>query len=150
MFSPLLASIIERHGYPVVEADKLADHVAAQDFSVLLFSGDAARLMESDDVAVIFPEILKAFGEWLQPVVIARESERVLQRKYRFSAFPSLVFLKRGEYLGAISRVRDWSDYVQEIREILVRAPSEPPPFKLPGANGGSEADHHHGHAEHD
>lgn len=147
MFSPLLASIIERHGYAVCDDAAAAAHAAGQDFSVLFIAGDADRLMESNDVAVIFPELIKAFGGRLSPIVVERESERVLQRKYRFSAFPALVFLKRGEYLGAISRVRDWADYIHEISEILAREPSEPPPFKLPGqldnAGGEHRNDHH-------
>lgn len=145
MFSPLLASIIERHDFPVCGHDAIVTAVAEQDFSVLLFAGDADRLMESDDVAVIFPELVKAFRGRLVPVIVARESERVLQRKYRFGALPSLVFLRRGEYLGAISRVRDWGDYIREISEILAREPSEPPPFKLPErASFGKHDDHQH------
>lgn len=145
MFSPLLASIIERNGYPVCDDAAVAAHAAQQDFTVLFFCGDADRLMESNDVAVIFPELVKAFGGRLLPVVVARESERILQRKYRFSAFPSLVFLKRGEYLGAISRVRDWAEYIHEISEILAREPGEPPPFKLPGqVSSDAHEDHAH------
>lgn len=143
MFSPLLESVITRHGYPVLDDAAAAAHVAEQDFTILFFAGDADRLMESNDVAVIFPELVKAFGGVLSPVIVASEGERILQRKYRFSAFPSLVFLKRGEYLGAISRVRDWADYINEISEILAREPSEPPPFKLPGhASSGAHGEH--------
>lgn len=145
MFSPLLESIITRHGYPVLDDAAAAAHGAEQDFTVLFFAGDADRLMESNDVAVIFPELIKAFGGMLSPVVVARGSERIMQRKYRFSAFPSLVFLKRGQYLGAISRVRDWADYIHDISEILAREPSEPPPFKLPGqASPDVHEDHVH------
>ncbi|MCB1504966.1 MAG: hydrogenase-1 expression HyaE [Hyphomicrobiaceae bacterium] len=150
MFSPLFASIIERHDYAVCDEGAVAACAAREEFSVLFLAGDADRLMESNDVAVIFPELIKAFGGRLTPIVVARESERVLQRKYRFSAFPALVFLKRGEYLGAISRVRDWADYIEEISEILGREPSEPPPFKLPGQQKGAVDAHHHEHHEHE
>ena len=43
-----------------------------------------------------------------------------------------LVFLQYGEYLGAIEGIRDWSDYLTEIPEILAREPAAPPPFQLP------------------
>ncbi len=146
MFSPLLASIIERHGFQVCDHDTVAARAVEQDFTVLLFAGDADRLMESNDAAVIFPELIKAFHSKITPIVVARDSERVLQRKYRFSAFPSLVLLRRGEYLGAISRVRDWVDYIREIDEILAREPSEPPPFKLPGSGDETANGHRHDH----
>lgn len=145
MFSPLLSTIIDRHGYRVLAHADIPAFTRAHDHCVLFFAGDAARLMESDDLAVILPELIKASAGALVPVVVARESERVLQRTYRFAAFPALVFLRRGEYLGVISRVRDWADYMREIPEILAREPCEPPPFKLPGGNGAAPtAGHDH------
>jgi len=135
--------MIERHNFPVVTDAELPAFSAAHGDCVLFFAGDADRLMESDDVAVIFPELIKAARGALVPVIIARESERTLQRKYRFSSFPALVFLRRGEYLGAISRVRDWMDYMREIPQILSRTPSTPPPFKLPGVGEAEGASSH-------
>lgn len=143
MFSPLLSTIIERHGYPVIAEAEMPAFAGMHEHCVLLFAGDADRLMESNDLAVIFPELIKAGAGMLVPVIVARESERALQRKYRFSAFPALVFLRHGAYLGAISRVRDWADYMREIPEILARQASEPPPFKLPAGNGAATAESH-------
>lgn len=141
MFSPLLTTIIDRHAYPVLAHADIPAFASAHAHCVLFFAGDAERLMESDDLAVILPELIKASAGKLVPCIVARESERVLQRMYRFSAFPALVFLRRGEYLGAISHVRDWADYMREIPEILARTPSEPPPFKLPGHSAAVEHD---------
>ena len=135
-FSPLLQSVIERHGYQVVDEDGLDDVTAAIDFSVLFFGGDAQRMAESNDVAVILPELEKAFDGTFIPLVVAREAERALQRRYRFNAFPTLVFLRRGQYLGAIQGVRDWIDYLHEIRAVLESEPSDPPPFKFPEGCG--------------
>lgn len=151
MFSPLLSTIIERHGYPVLADADIPAFSGAHDHCVLFFAGDADRLMESNDLAVILPELIKASAGALVPIVVARESERVLQRTYRFSAFPALVFLRRGAYLGAISRVRDWADYMREIPAILAREASEPPPFKLPGSIGAAKtASHDHDIHQHD
>lgn len=151
MFSPLLSTIIDRHGYPVLADADIPAFSGAHDHCVLFFAGDADRLMESNDLAVILPELIKASAGALVPIVVARESERVLQRTYRFSAFPALVFLRRGAYLGAISRVRDWADYMREIPAILAREASEPPPFKLPGSIGAAKtASHDHDIHQHD
>ncbi|MCB1477480.1 MAG: hydrogenase-1 expression HyaE [Tepidamorphaceae bacterium] len=131
-FSPLLQSIVEKHGYTVVDEESLAAFAAANEHVVLFFAGDAERLGESNDVAVILPELHAVFRDVLVPAVVSREAERGLQRRYRFNAFPALVFLRDGQYLGTIQRVLDWGDYLREIPEILGRTPSEPPPFKLP------------------
>ena len=136
MFSPLLETIIEREGWQVVDHETLDAIAGEQDLSVLFFAGDANRLAESNDVAVILPELVKVFQGLFTPMVVARDSERELQRRYRFNAFPALVFLRRGEYLGAIPRVMDWQDYVTKIAEIIGGETSAPPPFKFPDGCG--------------
>lgn len=144
MFSPLLQSIIEREGLAVVDHESL-DAVAPEHAHCVLFlAGDAARLAESNDVAVILPELAKAFEGAFTPLVAARDSERELQRRYRFNAFPALVFLRRGEYLGAITRVLDWHDYVERIAGILAGEVSDPPPFRFPEGCGAPAPDHLH------
>ena len=66
---------------------------------------------ESHDVAVILPELIKAFSGRLQAAVIAKPIERELQARFRFTSWPSLVFLRNGEYLGVIAGIRDWQEY---------------------------------------
>ncbi len=137
-FSPLLEGIIARRGYRVVTPEEL-DEVAQRTPLVLLFlCGDHARLAESNDVAVVLPELEAALDGYATVLVCAREHERAIQRRYRFTAFPALVFLRSGGYLGAIEGIRDWSDYLVEIPEILEREPADPPAFKLPAGCGES------------
>ncbi len=136
MFSPLLHSVIQREGLTVVDTETLDETAPGFELAVLLFAGDAARHAESDDVAIILPELVRAFRGAIVPLVIDRDSERELQRRYRFNAFPALVFLRRGGYLGVIPRVLDWQDYVVQIGEILSREPSAPPRFEFPEGCG--------------
>jgi hydrogenase-1 operon protein HyaE len=146
MSTPLIEALVARHGFAVVDEASLDGFLEDNEFAVLFFPGDAERLVESNDVAVILPEIAKVFGKRLAPALVARTSERQLQRRFRFNAFPSLVFLRRGGYLGVLSRVLDWSDYMTEIPAILAREPTEPPAFKFPdgcySAGMAREGDH--------
>jgi hydrogenase-1 operon protein HyaE len=132
MTSPLIEALVSRHGFAVVDEDSLDAFLAANPHSVLFFPGDAERLVESNDIAVILPEILKVYGRKLTPALVAKSSERQLQRRFRFNAFPSLVFMRGAGYLGVLSRVLDWSDYMSEIPAMLAREVSEPPPFQFP------------------
>lgn len=136
MFSPLLTSIIEREKITVVDEASLDEFAKANGDVILLASGDFKRLVEVNDVAVILPELVKASNNALTPAVVDRESERAIQLRYRFNAFPALVFLRDGEYLGVITRVLNWNDYVQQINEILAKEPSQAPSFKLPDGCG--------------
>jgi hydrogenase-1 operon protein HyaE len=132
MTTPLIEALVTRHGFTVVDEASLESFLQGNEHSVLFFPGDADRLVESNDVAVILPEILKVYGRKLAPALVAKAAERQLQRRFRFNAFPSLVFLRRAGYLGVLSRVLDWSDYMAEIPAILAREPTEPPPFEFP------------------
>lgn len=144
MFSSLLQSIIERNGYDVIGHDRLDDHATAHEHVALFFAGDADRLAESNDVAVVLPELEKAFRGAFTPVVVARDSERQLQLRFHFNTYPAVVFLRRGAYLGTIQKVQDWADYLRLIREILSSEPSDPPPFRLPEGCGVGDPLHTH------
>lgn len=132
MFSPLLTRIIAQNGMSVVDAATLSAFTTDNRFAALLFAGDYERVAESDDVAVILPELVRAFDGAFTAAVVDRNSERELQLRFRINTFPALVFLRDGQYLGAITKVRDWEDYLKEIADILLRDPSTPPPYRLP------------------
>jgi len=111
-------------GYPRLDADNFESRVQAQAFSVLFLSEDPNRFPESLDVAVILPELVKAFPQ-LSPALIDRSFERTLQERYGFSVWPALVFLKEGRYLGTLSRILNWQEYLEQIPQILAREPQD-------------------------
>lgn len=129
--SPLLQSVIARASLPVVTMETVDDFLAGHRNSMLFFSGDWERLAESNDVAVVLPE-LQRLSPGLGLAVVAREAERPLQLRYRFNKFPAIVLSRGAGYLGVITGMRDWSDYGQEIAAILAGEVCEPPPFELP------------------
>ncbi|MDP2902834.1 MAG: hydrogenase [Methylovulum sp.] len=119
------------HGLPLLGADSYDPFVYGNGNVVLFFCNDPAQFPESSDVAVILPELLKAFSGRLHAALIAKPIERELQARFRFIGWPSLVFLRNGEYLGAITGIRDWQEYRQETARILAATPSQPPGFDL-------------------
>lgn len=136
--SPLLKSVIERAQLPVVAADTVEPFLAGHVHTMLFFSGDWERLAESNDVAVVLPELLR-LAPGLALAVVAREAERALQLRYRFNKFPAIVFCRGTGYLGVITGMRDWNDYGAEISAILSGDVHEPPPYQFPDgcvANG--------------
>jgi len=140
MSSPVIEALTARHGFATVTEATLDAFLAAHAQSVLFFAGDTDRLVESADVAVILPELLKSFPH-VTPALVEKSAERPLQLRFRFNTFPALVFLRGDGYLGAITRVLNWPDYIAEMRAILAAEPSAPPPYKfpdhcVPAANG--------------
>jgi hydrogenase-1 operon protein HyaE len=152
MPTPLIDALTRKHRFAAVNEGNVDVFLNAHAETVLFFAGDAGRLVESDDVAVILPELLKEFPR-LTPALVEKPAERALQLRYRFTAFPALVFLRGDGYLGAISRLLGWQDYLAEIAAILARDPSAPPPYQFPdrcapqAAQNGA-ADHHTGEVQ--
>ncbi len=133
MYSPLVQNMLSTHQYAVVTLDTLEEFTASHDVVVLFFTELMKPVPETADVAVILPELEKAFDGRFKVGVVSWEAQRDLQLRYRFPKYPALVFLKGGDYLGAIPGVLDWTDYLAEIERILSAEVSEPPPFVLPG-----------------
>ncbi len=131
MYTPLIDEMIEKYSYPVVTEESLNDFQENNKDVVLFFTENGNNYPETNDVAVILPELMKSYKGRLEAAVVDRESERPLQRRYRFKSYPALVFLRHGEYLGSISKVRDWKEYLDEFDTILAAEPTAPPAFDL-------------------
>lgn len=132
MSSKLVNDMIEQHGYPLLTAESLDGFLASHEDVVLFFTENPEHFPESNDVAVILPELVRHFGGRLAAAVIDRVSERELLKRYNFSGWPSLVFLRRGEYLGVISRVQDWQVYISDIEAMLAAGPRPTPHVQVP------------------
>lgn len=129
---PLIDRLTDDLGYPRVDVKTLDTVLNAADNTVLFFTGDPASTPEALDVAVVLPEIVRHFGERLAPAVVSRDDERTLQAMYGFEQWPTLVFLHRDRYLGAISRIQDWTDYIARIQGFLDNGPVRPPAPRIP------------------
>lgn len=131
MSHPLIQRLHDEFGYPELTEDSHDEFVASDRVGVLFFAGDPNRYKETTDVAVVLPELVAAFGDRLRPAVVARSDEVALQKHYGFRAWPSLVFVRSGGYLGTISKMRNWSEYLEEISELLTAEPREAPGFRV-------------------
>jgi hydrogenase-1 operon protein HyaE len=129
--SALLEQLHTKYGLPLLDADNYENFIYGNDTVLLFFSNDPVMFPESQDVAVILPELLKVFAGRLQAAVIGKTIERELQARFRFTSWPSLVFLRGGEYLGVISGIKNWQEYLVEIGRVLALEVSEPPGFDL-------------------
>lgn len=132
MPSPLIRNMIEKYDYPELDEETLDDFLNGHDEVVLFFAENPKKFPESDDVAMILPEIIKAYEGRLEAAVISPSAEHSLQRRYGFGSWPALVFLRGGEYLGVITQVQNWEDYLREISQLLAADPVKPPGFKIP------------------
>lgn len=127
MFPELIQQLITNNKYPLLTEETVDDFINQHRYSVLFFCNDEKLFPESLDVAVILPELMSVFKGQIVPAIVSRDDEMKVQRKYGFTTWPSLVFLKDGKYLGVISKVRDWDEYLNEIQNLMLSEPSFPP-----------------------
>ncbi len=127
---PLLRRLLDDCGYPEVDLDNHGDFAGRPGINVLFFPGDPKRFRDTTDVAVVLPELVKAFEGALHPGVVTAAAGKPLQQHYGFELWPALVFLRDGEHLGSICRIHNWSDYLQKIGD-LISGPARP----LPGGD---------------
>ena len=130
----LIDRLIDELGYARVTLETHGDFVAQPGMNVLFFPGDPTTVKDATDVAVVLPELVNAFQGQLRPGVVTDTfgDGKDLKRHYGFSAYPSLVFVRSGEYVGTITRIQDWSDYLETVSDLLVAAPKRPPGFSIP------------------
>ena len=123
--TPLIDRLTDELNYPKLDLSNIDAFLADNDFSVLFFTEDVKRFPETNDVAVVLPELLAVFPD-LKAAVISRDDEKKLQSLYGFRAWPALVFMRGEQYLDAITGIQDWSDYLSQIKTILNSEPKRP------------------------
>lgn len=139
---PLLDRLAQTVGLVLKTEDDLDGWLAEPGNRVLFCGGNPVQYPECLDVAVVLPELLAIHRDRLQAAVLAPELEAAAQARYGFNRWPSLVFLRDGDYLGTLSGMQDWIAYVARFCEILAAAPSRPPTVGIPVAAASSPSCH--------
>lgn len=141
---PVFRRLFDQLGYPEVDEASFAAFIAEPGFTLLMFTEDPARFRETLDLAVIAPEVAKAFDNVFRVGVILPAAARALHAKYGFMRWPALVLLRDGQYLGVIDGLRNWDEYLNEIARLLTSEPTRPPAIGIPVAGGASASHCHH------
>ena len=125
----LIDRLITELGYTEVSLDNHDEFVAMPGMNVLFFPGDPKTVRDATDVAVVLPELMSAFAGKLNAGVVTDTfgDGKTLKHKYGFTHYPSLVFVRDSGYVGTLSRIRTWQEYLATISELLVAEPRRPP-----------------------
>ena len=134
MSHPLIQRLIDDLGYPEISLDNHDEFVARPGMNVVFFPGDPSVAKDATDVAVVLPELVAEFKGRLHPGVVTDTwgDGKTLKQHYGFSAYPSLVFVRAGDYVGTITRIADWAEYLEKIAGYFDAPARRPPGFKIP------------------
>jgi len=111
----------QKHGFQRV-APEAAEFPAG--LCALLLTEDPQRNLEVLDACVILPEALKAVGDGIARRVAGPDAAPALMQRYGVARAPAVVFLRDGEYVGALAGIRDWAEYRVEVERLLA-APTQ-------------------------
>ncbi|TCJ17176.1 hydrogenase [Parasulfuritortus cantonensis] len=134
MNHPLLDRLAETVGRTLASEADLAALAAEPGDWVLFCGGNPSQFPECLDVAVVLPELLALRPGRLRAAVVAPGLEAAVQARYGFSRWPSLVFLRQGDYVGTLSGMQDWTVFVARLGEMLAAPASRPPGIGIPVA----------------
>jgi hydrogenase-1 operon protein HyaE len=137
---PLLSQLVERHGFANVDLAAFDAWIAVPGNALLLFVEEPAKLKETLDLAVIAPQIVRAFAGTFRAAVLMPPAARALAVRYGFRRWPALVLLRDGGYVGAIDGLRNWDDYLHEIGRLLAAPVTRPPSIGVAVAAPGAPA----------
>lgn len=132
MRSPLIQNLIDVHNCELITEDNVDGFLQQHEHVVLFFTENPKHFPESNDVAVILPELIKTLDGQVVAAVVDENSERALLKRYAFNKWPALVFLRRGEYLGVITGMQNWQEFNSEFKRLLTGPISQPPNFNIP------------------
>jgi len=140
---PLVEQLFSRHGFAQVDGDSLDAFAAAPGHALLVFTEDPVRYKETLDLAVIAPEVARAFAGCFRVGVLLPAEARKVAPRYGFARWPALVVLKDGQYVGAIDGLRNWEEYVEEMQRLLAAEPTRAPTIGIAVKTAG-DAGHCH------
>lgn len=119
MRSVLFEKMLALPGFDKLDASRLEASLQQTGHLMLFCTGDPQQRPESLDLAIILPELYQAFSGQFRVGVVASDIEATVQQRYAIQQWPCLVLLRDGDYVGSIPRLRDWAEYLQEIRTLL-------------------------------
>jgi hydrogenase-1 operon protein HyaE len=132
-------------GAPALDPQAFDAWAEAPGHALVFFSEDPVMYRETLDVAVIAPELAKAYPGRFRCALLLPDAARAIAVRYGFRRWPALVLLRDGKYVGAIDGLRDWNDYVEALGALLAAEPTRPPSIGIPVTQAGAaDAPHCH------
>ena len=139
---PLVAQLFSKHHFADVTPSNVDAWTKTTGRSLLLFLEDPGRFKETLDLAVIVPELCRAFPGRFSVGVLLPAAAREIAVRYGFRRWPAFVILADGKYVGAVDGLRNWDEYLIEVARLLDAASARPPTLGIAikgGADGAGD-----------
>lgn len=112
----------------VLRKADLDDFIGRNPRALLFFSGDVAQRPEGLDVAVVVRELLTNYQGRLRVGLIDRRDETALMTRFGVVVTPAVVYMRDGEPVELVARMRDWPVFAQACDRLLAPEGTLPRP----------------------
>ncbi|MDJ1007429.1 MAG: hydrogenase accessory protein [Paracoccaceae bacterium] len=120
MSHPLISRLTADLGWPHLKTlETTGAFTSRPGVHCLFIPGDPGKNLETTDAAVILPELVQAFQGRFDCAVVDEAIDYEVREAAGVFKTPLLIFFRDGAQIGAIPRVRDWSDYLARVTHIL-------------------------------
>lgn len=130
--SALVERLVEQFGASWVDETSIDAWAAEGGDRVVLFAGDPVQFPEGLDVAVVLPELQRCLPGRFKVGVVPREREDKLARRFGSQRWPTLLFLREGQYVTTVSGMHDWEVFIERVTQALAMPVSRAPTIGIP------------------
>lgn len=114
-----IEQLVLRHAFLRVDA-ATASAFSPPGRALLLLTDDPQRNPEVLDACVILPEALKGQDRSELPTFVAdADASLLLMKRFAVARAPAVVLLLDGQLRGTLPGIRDWSEYIAAIAQLL-------------------------------
>lgn len=131
--SAILESLAAQDGCEVVRNADLDAFLESHPRALLFLTGDTVQRPEGLDVAVVVRELLMAYRDRIVVGLVDRRDEAVVMPRFGVVVLPAVVYVRDGEALELVARMRDWPVFAQACDRLL--APAGVAGSPAPGGN---------------
>jgi hydrogenase-1 operon protein HyaE len=123
--SEMIEALAAHPACEVVRKAGIDEFLARNPRALLFFTGDVAARPEGLDVAVVVRELAGDYRDRIRVGLVDRRDEPALMERFGVVVMPAVVYLRNGEPVELVARMRDWPVFAQACERLLAAGESE-------------------------
>ena len=119
---PAFKRLFGQAGFSLIDSSQLEEFLKIEGLKMLVFADDPNERKTTMDMAVIAPELKKAFSGTLAATAWAQFKEaRSMASRWGLRSMPAVAIFRDSDFLGAVQGLKTWSEYCSLLSEIVLR-----------------------------
>ncbi len=117
--SEMIEALAAHPACEVVRKAAVDEFLASNPRALLFFTGDVGTRPEGLDVAVVVRELANDYRDRIRVGLVDRRDESALMERFGVVVMPAVVYLRDGQPVELVARMRDWPVFAQACERLL-------------------------------